>query len=125
MLQQIVCSQISPVCKLPIVGCLEIGVEGVGDIRTLHLQQQLAFPYVIVEAGLDIDHAAIGQRDNRHLAIDVGEDRASSRQLSSGLNLCGCRQRKLIDILGVDGEQIHIGHLNDLCRRRRAAARIF
>jgi hypothetical protein len=82
----------------------------------------LTLLHVVVEAGLDVHHAAIGQRDDRNLARDVGKDRAGGGQLGGGFDLGSSGEGKLGYVVGVDGDQVHVGHLNDLGRRRRAIA---
>ena len=123
VLEQIVGPHVSHVGHVLVVGRLEIGVEGAGDVRALHLQQQLALLHVVVEAGLDVHHAAVGDRDDRNLARDVGKDGAGSRQLRRRFDLPRC-ERELGRIVGVDGDQVHVGNLNHFGRRRRAVALI-
>ena len=85
-------------------------------------KKQLAFLHVVVEAGLDVDHAAIGQRDDGNFAGDVGKDGAGGGQLGGGFDLAGGDERELGHVVAVDGDQVHVGHLNHLRRRRRAVA---
>jgi hypothetical protein len=47
---------------------LQVGVKRIGDVRALHLHQQLALLHVVVEPSLDVDHAATGQRNDGNLA---------------------------------------------------------
>ena len=108
--------------KLLVVGGFQIGIECIGDVGALHLEQQLAFLHVVVEAGLDVDHAAIGQRDDGNFARDVGKDCAGCVQLGGGLDLPAAASGNLATSFVVDGDQVHVGDLDNLCRRRSAIA---
>ena len=120
--EEILGAQVGLVGELLVVDGFQVGVEGVGDVRALHFEEQLAFFHVVVEAGLDVDHAAVGQRDDGNLAGDVGKDGAGGVQLGGGLDLSSRGERELGHVVVVDGDQVHVGHLDDLGWRRRAIA---
>ncbi len=81
--------------ELLVIHRFEIGIEGVGDVGTLHLEEQLAFFDVVVEAGLDVDDAAIGEGDDGNFARDVGEDAPGDVELGGDLHLLGGDKREL------------------------------
>ena len=74
MLEQILRAEVGLVGQLLVIDRLQIGIEGIGDVRALHPEQQLALLHVVVEAHLDIDDAAVGEGDDRNLARDIRED---------------------------------------------------
>ena len=81
MLEKILGADIGFVGKLLVIDRLQIGIEGVGDVGTLHAEQQLTLLHVVAEARLDIDDAAVGQRDDRNLARNVRGDGSGDVQL--------------------------------------------
>ena len=44
-----------------VIDGFQIGIEGVGDVRTLDLQEKLAFFYVVIQARQNIHDATAGQ----------------------------------------------------------------
>ena len=100
MLEKIVGAHIGLVGELLVVDCFQIGVEGIGDVRALHAEQQLALFHVVVKARFDVDHAAIGKRDDRNFAGDVGKDGPGSVQFSGSFDLTGGDDRELWESVG-------------------------
>ena len=120
MLEQILAAKISLVGKLFVIGCFQISIESIGDIRALHLQQQLPPLHVVVEPSPDIDDAAVRHRDDGNLAGDVGKYRARGFQHAGQFNPLGCDELKFSYIVAVDRDQVHVGYRDDMGRRRSA-----
>ena len=92
---------------------LEIGIERVGAVGALNLEQQLAFANVVVKARLDIDHTAAGQRDDRDFASDVGKHRSSNVKLSRRIISFSPNQRELVGL--IDRDQAHVAGGDYIC----------
>ena len=108
--------------QLFVIHCLEIRIVSVGYIGTLYLEKQFALLDVVVKPHFNADHAAIGKGDHRHLARDVGKDRACGAQFGGDLHFADRCQGELGQVVLVDGDQVHVGHFDHLGGWRRAVA---
>ena len=115
-------AEIRLVVQLLVVHGLEVGIEGVGDVGALHLKEELAFFHVVVEARLDIDNTAVGERDDG-ISREISGNTAPVTLSSSGS----------FDALGGDGgvllgigdfDDRGVADLRDLRRRGGACGRI-
>ncbi len=86
-----------------VVDRLQVLIEGIGDVRALHLHEQLALLDEGAELGVDGNHPAGGDRNNRDGARDVGVDCPGYIQRRSRGILRGRRDRKAVWV--IDGDQ--------------------
>src|SRR6202789_4032856 len=70
--------------KTLVVDGFEVLTDRAGDVGALHFHQELTLFYVVADAGMDINHAAGGNGDDRDRAGDVGIDRSGDLNLRSG-----------------------------------------
>ena len=72
--------------------------EGLRDVLTLHLQQQLPFRHGVAQPGVDLDDPAGSERNHGDVARNVGVHRARGFQLRRGIVLAGGDNRELLRV---------------------------
>ena len=55
-----------------IITGFQVGIEGISNVGALHLDEELSFFHVVIEAGPYVHHPPTGQRDDGNLAVDIG-----------------------------------------------------
>ena len=93
--------------------------EGAGEIGAAHLHQQLALVHPVSQARIDLDDASRSYRDHRHVARDVGIDRAGGFERPACRRTAGPWKRELLGMSDLEKARVGLGF--DLGRRRRPA----
>ncbi len=84
-------------------------------------EQQLAFLHVVVEARLDVDDAAAGQRDDGNFASDIGIHRSGDVQARRGASIRFALTSENCSGLSTV-TRLMLPVLDDLRRRRRTCS---